>query len=563
MKKVFKYLITFFLLLFFTRELSVVFEKSITCDEIVHIPAGYFYVKKGDFFINYAHPPLCKTISGIFLSFLDIRFPEDIYQKYKFTEWDWGLGILFFLFNKDKVEYISFLSRLPMIFLGVLLGFYIYLWASDLYGKIAGIFSLFIFSFCPNFLAYSCLVITDTAVSLFFLMTLYYLWKFYELGNKKYLIFSGISFGLALSTKFSAFFILSIIVLIFFFYGIIKGKFKKDIFYFILSFLIIPFLILFVFYNFNFSNLKWFIEGIKRIFKETAQTGQELFLNGKFSNTGFRSFFLWVFLYKTPIPFIIILLLSIVLKPKIEKKEIFLLLPAILYFLISSLSKKQVGGIRYILPFYSFLYIFVSRIFVSSSKLKLIFLYLLILFYSFDSLKIHPHYLAYFNQIAGGPENGWKKLLNIDWGQDLTGLKSFLEKEKNTEIMINCFGLIPPEVYNIYNYEPFLYQAFMSIPEEKYHINSEKPLKEYLAISVNPLSGLQYSDHDIFWYLKETKPKTKIGYSIFIYDITDNIYLREKIAETLEKYGYKRQAERQRKVIEYIKKKGIKNEKNN
>jgi len=33
----------------------------------------------------------------------------------------------------------------------------------------------------------------------------------------------------------------------------------------------------------------------------------------------------------------------------------------------------------------------------------------------------HPHHLAYFNELAGGPENGWKHLLgsSFDWGQDV------------------------------------------------------------------------------------------------------------------------------------------------
>jgi len=38
-----------------------------------------------------------------------------------------------------------------------------------------------------------------------------------------------------------------------------------------------------------------------------------------------------------------------------------------------------------------------------------------------STLRVYPHQLAYFNEIAGGPENGWKHLLhsNLDWGQDL------------------------------------------------------------------------------------------------------------------------------------------------
>ena len=37
------------------------------------------------------------------------------------------------------------------------------------------------------------------------------------------------------------------------------------------------------------------------------------------------------------------------------------------------------------------------------------------------TLAIHPHYLSYFNALAGGPEDGYNVLIdsNVDWGQDL------------------------------------------------------------------------------------------------------------------------------------------------
>ncbi len=37
------------------------------------------------------------------------------------------------------------------------------------------------------------------------------------------------------------------------------------------------------------------------------------------------------------------------------------------------------------------------------------------------TFSVAPHYLSFFNSLAGGPSNGWKVLgfSNIDWGQDL------------------------------------------------------------------------------------------------------------------------------------------------
>lgn len=77
MKK-FLYII-FFLSIFFFREIHVSNRKSIKCDETIHIPAGYFYAKKSDYFINYEHPPFSKTLSGLFISWIDIFMPEEIF----------------------------------------------------------------------------------------------------------------------------------------------------------------------------------------------------------------------------------------------------------------------------------------------------------------------------------------------------------------------------------------------------------------------------------------------------------------------------------------------------
>ncbi|MCM8785144.1 MAG: glycosyltransferase family 39 protein [Candidatus Omnitrophica bacterium] len=556
MKKFIPVIILF--LIFFVREIIVSKEKSITCDETVHIPAGYFYVKNGDFFINFEHPPFSKTLSGIFLLPQKIFFPENLYKQLRNDEWDFGKA--FFYFNREKVDNIVFYARFPMILLGILLGFFIYLWSKELYGLIAGIFSLFLFSFCPNFLGHSCLVTTDVPFTTFFILFLYFLSKFFQKDDKKHLIFSGIFFGLSIGTKFTGIVIIPFIILILLILeiqGSFKNKLKLLLPLFLLCFILIPFIILLLTYRiYGFGN---FLLGLRQIIFETTERGHRSFLNGKFSNYGWRYYFIFAFLYKTPVPFIILFIISILIHRKIEKNEIYLIIPAIIYFIFSSWSKKQIG-IRYILPFYALIYIYCGRLIFYQEKIKIInqnfkkiVFYLLIAWYIFSSIKIHPHYLAYFNEIAGGPDNGWKHLIdsNIDWGQDLKEFKKYLQKEGNPEIMLNYFGSIFPETYGII-YEPAFFPLVLYLPEQYYHLNSLSPLKEYLVISVNCLQGLMYEDINIFDWLKEIKPKAKIGYSMFVYDITKDTYIRKKLLEMFEKYGFERQAERQRKIIERI-----------
>jgi hypothetical protein len=64
-----------------------------------------------------------------------------------------------------------------------------------------------------------------------------------------------------------------------------------------------------------------------------------------------------------------------------------------------------------------------------------------------ESLYARPNYLAYFNQIIGGPQNGWKHLVDssLDWGQELPGLKQWLDKNAGREkVFLSYFGTGDP-----------------------------------------------------------------------------------------------------------------------
>jgi hypothetical protein len=73
-----------------------------------------------------------------------------------------------------------------------------------------------------------------------------------------------------------------------------------------------------------------------------------------------------------------------------------------------------------------------------------------------ESSSIRPHYLAYFNQVAGGPSEGYKHLADssLDWGQDLPALKRWLDGERLRQpaagaAYLSYFGTARPEYYGI------------------------------------------------------------------------------------------------------------------
>jgi hypothetical protein len=68
---------------------------------------------------------------------------------------------------------------------------------------------------------------------------------------------------------------------------------------------------------------------------------------------------------------------------------------------------------------------------------------------------ISPHYLSFFNVLAGGPNNGWRYLTdsNIDWGQDLPALRDLIQKQNLGRIKLAYFGTAHPSYYDI-DFEP-------------------------------------------------------------------------------------------------------------
>ena len=64
---------------------------------------------------------------------------------------------------------------------------------------------------------------------------------------------------------------------------------------------------------------------------------------------------------------------------------------------------------------------------------------------------VYPHYLAFFNQFVGGPRHGHEYLVdsNIDWGQDLKGLKQWMDQHDVHHINLSYFGTADPAYYKI------------------------------------------------------------------------------------------------------------------
>ena len=137
----------------------------------------------------------------------------------------------------------------------------------------------------------------------------------------------------------------------------------------------------------------------------------------------------------------------------------------------------------------------------------------LVIWHAVGSLRIYPDYLAYFNEAAGGPQNGFRHLAdsNLDWGQDLKALKTYQDDHELGTIQLSYFGTASPRKYGIKN---------RPLPSFPFHQDAPLPKRwrGTFAISATNLVGLNLKD-DYYERFRSMEPAAVIGHSIFIYHV--------------------------------------------
>jgi hypothetical protein len=216
------------------------------------------------------------------------------------------------------------------------------------------------------------------------------------------------------------------------------------------------------------------------------------FLNGRFGTTGWWWYFPYAFLVKTTIPALLLGALgAIAVAVRWKKADLYGLTPLlsliVVYWIFALTTHLNIGH-RHLLPVYPALCILAgaaaywiepllqrtaaprkgrerrrqgaragSRAAGSGWRPVLgVGALVLLAWHVVESVNIRPSYLAYFNQLAGGPSQGYKHLADssLDWGQDLPALKRWLDEEGlqhvgSSNVYLSYFGTARPEYYGI------------------------------------------------------------------------------------------------------------------
>lgn len=271
---------------------------------------------------------------------------------------------------------------------------------------------------------------------------------------------------------------------------------------------------------------------------KASRWGQPVFFLGQVYSTGQRSYFPIAYLLKEPLAlhFLTLVALAFLLwslrRSEWRRGQVtkwarshfteFAFLVMLAVYWAAMLRSHMNIGVRHLLPAFPFMFILVARQIVrmfeglgkSADRSVLrrqvarVALGALLGWQAITVLRVYPSYLAYFNELAGGPDGGWRYLndSNLDWGQDVKRLAQFVELRGLPGIHADYFG--PADAFYYFR--------------EKYQgpVGCGPPPKGWVAVSAMFYPGAPWNPEcDYRRFLPIETLKARIGYSIFVFHV--------------------------------------------
>jgi len=317
--------------------------------------------------------------------------------------------------------------------------------------------------------------------------------------------------------------------------------------------------------------LAGYLLGTAMVFKR-VNGGNGAYFMHQVSSRGFRAYFPTVFLLKESLPSLFLMLMALAISfsagivflfrklsfhfdqdADAYKKDwklasfirhnitsISLFSFVVLYVYVSITSNLNIG-FRHLFPILPFIYILTAKVIFdflkqTNKQARIIWetaVVFMLFFLIAGTAAAYPAYMSYFNQIAGGPKNGYRYVTdsNADWGQDLKRLQSWV-KEYNW-----CDGNGLDSFCKIYdkNRGPInkIRIDYFGGADIHYYFktkaidwwDSKRPIEPgWYAISTNFLMGSIYDktkpNNQSYRWTKNIKPVAQVGTSIFVYYIT-------------------------------------------
>ena len=538
---------------------SFIRSAAATYDEPVHLSSGYSYLYTGRYVMNIMdHPPFSEMLSALpLLALKPLAFAGHPY----FADFmPYHYGDLFLYQNSISPERLLNTARVfTFVIWTALFAWFIWLFASRLESAAAAALSLAIFCFMPVFISNDALISTDAAAAVFYFGSFALGWLFTSQktageegkralkteagggGLRLRAALAGAVSGLALVSKFSMFIVPPMVAAFWIADNLLRPrlKFSKLAGYLLLYFAACLLVVALV-YKFNLA-LYW--DGLSATLSR-LDNGRSSFVMGRYTLKGVWWYFPAALAVKTPLLALLGALGGLWLVFRNFRRDyLWLILPPAVFFAVSLTAKVQIGY-RHIMPVMPFIAVLAGLALARLLELKkgAWFAAALLALNAASVARAHPHYLAYFNEPAGGPSGGYKLFVdsNLDWGQEVKGLADYLKSNGNPPVILSYFGTARPESRGI-DYFPL---GIVSNVEMKGTGAQVCGMKEVLlAVSATNLQGTYYPDKETFSWLKARVPVFTAGYSIFVYNLSSDKDGLEKLAALFDREGRNSEAD--------------------
>jgi 4-amino-4-deoxy-L-arabinose transferase-like glycosyltransferase len=398
-----------------------------TSDERLYFGIGRSLLLTGRWqgFAPQLHPPLSYYVNSLPLLLL----PAESRPSY----WD------------PRLLLMSRTTSLVLFGLPLLVA--VFCWARDRHGPQAALVALALAGFSPTLVAHAGLITADLAAASTGCVALYLFWRAERRGRGS--LGWGLALGIALLAKGSAWLIVAAIVALAAFRGVARdpaGRLRRTTLGLLVALLVLN-------VGYGFDGLLD-LEGKRALLGKVPEAaparvaawvaapffplpylksmatqlhvgvqGWPSFLMGEVSRTGWRHYFLVALSVKETVPFLLLVISALALAWRRDgwRDDVALVGPAALIVLAFSLGRVQIG-VRYLLPALPLLAVFASGLYPRAGRVGRAALIGLTAWHVGAALRAYPHYIPYFNEVAGGSLNGYRYLgdSNLDWGQNRT-----------------------------------------------------------------------------------------------------------------------------------------------
>lgn len=453
-----------------------------TIDEASHIAGGIEWWDKGTYTLETKHTPLARVSVALGPYLAGVRWMG-------FKRWQDTFPILSSTGNYWNNLTLGRIGVLPYFIIATLVVFF---WTKRLLGVTAGVLAVAVFTQLPTILAHSSVATTDVALTAMFCCSLYFFTRWLEEPNLRSSAQFGVATGLALGTKLSTVVFLPACALpIIVMYARSGRQNWRVLLRSLVMVALCAFLALWAVYRFSHVPMTQatgvpdrvaakvfgksssaaraihaiashvpvpmpeFFDGIRNL-RDQNHAGTRGYLFGEIRIGGWWYFFFAALALKTPIAVLLLAAIGAVVATKRywqdrERWEITAPFAAFAMIMLCSTPARLDSGVRYVLPVFVFLSILAAfglKTLWSVESYRMIAraaAVLLLAWLTLSSALAHPDYLAYFNELGGSDPSQKIVVGDLDWGQDLTRLSTYMRDHSIQHVSIAYDGFFVPQ----------------------------------------------------------------------------------------------------------------------